>query len=87
MDPLNPDISTLQNVIITLSAGLLLFIVKECWQAIKGKNNDHDLALQRNTESINGLRLDLRVFGANFTNLQERHHDLSQRVAKLEEKV
>lgn len=61
------------------SAAILLFVLKEVWKSIKGKDQQHDLALTQNTLALVELREQMKYFVFQF-------NDLSQRVKILEEK-
>lgn len=61
------------------SAAILLFVLKEIWKSVKGKNHDHDLALTQNTLALVELREQMKYFVFQF-------NELSQRVKSLEEK-
>lgn len=61
------------------SAAILVFVLKEIWQSVKGKNSAHELALTQNTLALVELREQMKYFVFQF-------NELSQRVKILEEK-
>lgn len=61
------------------SAAILLFVLKEIWNSVKGKNKDHDLALTQNTLALVELREQMKYFVFQF-------NELNQRVKILEDK-
>lgn len=58
-------------------AGFVMFVIKEVWVSIKGKDREFETALQNNTIALVELR-------ATLTSLSEKISDLSHRVRLLE---
>ena len=59
-------------------AGFIMFVIKEVWVSIKGRDKDYELALRNNTIALVELR-------STMNHLTEKMGDISERVKVLEE--
>lgn len=61
-------------------AGFVLFVIKEAWLSLKGRDREYELALRNNTLALVELRTTMK-------HLTEKMGDISDRVKVLEEKL
>lgn len=61
-------------------AGFIMFVLKEVWVSIKGRDKDYEVALRNNTIALVELR-------STMNHLTEKMGDISERVKILEEKL